>query len=190
MKTKLVIILYILTSTILSAQNQDNTLGPAESGNFDLKFGQFIMELPFGAKLYKTNNNNAQEFLTNLKSSFSGKSILIDFWAIWCPPCIEEMPYSKKLYTEAKGLPIVFVYLCTDLRTSLNDWITNISVLKQPGIHIYVDDSLEREIAQLFLKGGFPNYLLINAKGEYKPNAFTRLTGNMDIKRILELYNK
>ena len=190
MKTKLLPILYILTSSILSAQNHDNTLGLAESDNLDHKFGQFIMEMPFGAKLYKNNNTNAQEFLTNIKSSFKGKSILIDFWAIWCSPCIKEMAYSKKLQAEAKDLPIEFIYLCTDYRTSLNDWITKISMLKQPGIHIYIDDSLESEVAQSFSKGGFPNYLLINAKGEYKPKAIDRISGNTDIKAILECYNK
>jgi thiol-disulfide isomerase/thioredoxin len=190
MKTILPTILYILTSSILSAQNQDNTLGSSETGNFDPKFGHLIMEMPFGAKLYKTNNTNAQEFLANIKSSFKGKAILIDFWAIWCGPCIEEMQYSKKLYTEAKDLPIVFIYLCTDYNTSLNNWITKVSVLRQPGIHIFVDDSLESEVAQSFSKGGFPNYLFINAKGEYKPKAITRLSGNTDIKGTLELYNK
>ena len=190
MKTNILTILYILTSSILSAQNQDNTLGPVESGNPDPQFGQFIMEMPFGAKLYKADSTNAQEFLTNLKSYFKGKSILIDFWAIWCVPCIEEMPYSKKLYYEAKELPVEFIYLCTDYKTSLNNWITKISYLKQPGIHIFVNDKLEREVAQSFSKGGFPNYLFINAKGEYKPKAINRLSGNTDIKAILDFYNK
>jgi thiol-disulfide isomerase/thioredoxin len=190
MKTKLLTILYILTSSVLSAQNQDNTLGPAESGNLDPEFGQFIMEMPFGAKLYKTDSTNAQEFLTNLKSPFKGKSLLIDFCAIWCPPCIEEMAYCKKLCAEAKGLPIEFIYLWTDYNTSLNNWITKISYLKQPGIHIFVDDQLESEVAQSFSKGGFPNYLFINARGEYKPKAIDRLSLSTDIKAILDFNNK
>jgi thiol-disulfide isomerase/thioredoxin len=190
MKIKLITMIYILTAVVLSAQNHDSTLGPAESGNPDPEFGQFIMEMPFGAKLYKTSDTNAVEFLSKLKNSFKGKSIFIEFWATWCKPCMEEMPYSKKMYSEAKGLPVEFVYMCTDNRTNMNDWITKISMLKQPGIHLYVDDNLESKVAQPFLKGGFPNYLLINARGEYKPDAITRLSGKTDIKGILELINK
>ena len=190
MKTKVLAIVYILTSFVLSAQNQDNTLGPAESGNVNHKFGQFIMEFPFGAKLYKTDSTDGQEFLTNLKGPFKGKSILIDFCAIWCPPCLEELAYSKKLYTETEGLPIEFIYLWTDYNTSVNNLITKISYLRQPGIHILVDDHLESEVAQSFSKGGFPNYLFINAKGEYKPKAIERLSGNTDIKAIMDFYNK
>ena len=133
MKTKLLTILYILTSSVISAQNQDNTLGPAESGKFDPEFTQFIMEMPFGAMLYKTNDINVQEFLIHLKSPFKGKSILIDFCAIWCCPSIEELADSKKLSAEAKDLPIEFIYLWTDYNTNLNNWITKISYLKQPG---------------------------------------------------------
>jgi len=190
MKTKLLTILSILTSSILFAQVQDNTLGPSESVSSDTKFGQLIIEMPFGAKLYKANNTNAQEFLANIISSYKGKALLIDFWAIWCKPCIEEMPQSKRLYFEAKDLPIEFIYLCTSYKTSLDNWITKVSILRQPGIHIFVEDKLESEVADSFSKGGFPNYLFINAKGECKPEAITRLTSNTDIKRTLELYNK
>ncbi|WP_246008653.1 TlpA family protein disulfide reductase [Chryseobacterium lactis] len=31
-------------------------------------------------------------------SSLQGKLVLIDFWATWCAPCVEEQPELKKLY--------------------------------------------------------------------------------------------
>lgn len=33
-------------------------------------------------------------------SSQKGKVVLVDFWASWCAPCVEEQPELKKLYNQ------------------------------------------------------------------------------------------
>lgn len=36
-------------------------------------------------------------------SDYKGKTVFLNFWATWCPPCREEMPYINELYEEYKN---------------------------------------------------------------------------------------
>ena len=51
---------------------------------------------------------------TSLKE-FEGKTIFLNFWATWCPPCIAEMPNIQDLYEDMSSEEnIVFVMLSLD----------------------------------------------------------------------------
>jgi len=36
-------------------------------------------------------------------SDHRGHVVLVNIWATWCPPCVDEMPSMEKLYQELKG---------------------------------------------------------------------------------------
>jgi len=36
-------------------------------------------------------------------SDLKGKVVLVNIWATWCPPCVDEMPSMEKLYRKLKG---------------------------------------------------------------------------------------
>jgi thiol-disulfide isomerase/thioredoxin len=172
MKGKLLIITFFFTSSLLPAQVSDNTYDDSRSVASGKKYGELILELPIGAKLYKNHFIKAQELLDNIKTLCKGKAIFIDFWATWCSPCLEAMPNNRRLYQETKNLPVEFIYICTDYRSTIDDWITKISILKQPGIHIYVNDEIIRELWKLLpTNGGFPTYVFIDSKGVFRPGA-------------------
>jgi len=42
-------------------------------------------------------------------SDFAGKVVIVNFWATWCPPCLEEMPSMEKLLQKYKGEDFVLL---------------------------------------------------------------------------------
>ena len=49
-------------------------------------------------------------------SNYKGKIVLVDFWATWCGPCVEELPNVLKVYHQYhdKGLEVIGVSLDED----------------------------------------------------------------------------
>lgn len=40
---------------------------------------------------------------THRLSDYRGKWVLVNYWATWCPPCLEEVPDLVMLYDQHKG---------------------------------------------------------------------------------------
>jgi thiol-disulfide isomerase/thioredoxin len=49
-------------------------------------------------------------------SSYQGKWVLINYWATWCPPCLEEVPDLVALYDEHKGKDLVVIGVAVDYK--------------------------------------------------------------------------
>ncbi|MSP62393.1 MAG: TlpA family protein disulfide reductase [Myxococcales bacterium] len=47
-------------------------------------------------------------------SDYTGKVVLIDFWATWCVPCEAEIPHLQQLYDEHKEKGFVILGIAMD----------------------------------------------------------------------------
>jgi peroxiredoxin len=48
-----------------------------------------------------------------------GKTVLVNFWATWCPPCLQEMPAMERLYQRHKDRGLVLVAISLDADPAL-----------------------------------------------------------------------
>jgi thiol-disulfide isomerase/thioredoxin len=54
---------------------------------------------------------NAQDFEVkafdgrkfNVAAKYAGRPLVLNFWAVWCPPCVGEFPEFQKVYNKHKG---------------------------------------------------------------------------------------
>ena len=56
-------------------------------------------ELPDAPQFTLVDQNGVSHSL----SDYKGKTIFLNFWATWCPPCKAEMPEIQSLYEDWKG---------------------------------------------------------------------------------------
>lgn len=50
----------------------------------------------------------------HLMGEWKGKILIVNFWASWCPPCVEEMPEFVKLQQELGPKGVQFVGILVD----------------------------------------------------------------------------
>jgi len=47
-------------------------------------------------------------------AQWQGKTLVVNFWATWCPPCREEMPAFSRLQSKYSGKGVQFVGIALD----------------------------------------------------------------------------
>ena len=47
---------------------------------------------------------------THTLSSFEGEVVILDYWAAWCPFCVEEMPILQEIHEEYEDVVVIGVH--------------------------------------------------------------------------------
>lgn len=89
-----------------------------------------------------------------------GKVVLVNFWATFCPYCLEEMPHLQRIYTDLKYDDFVVIGVSSDDRHVLEGFLTKQS---QPWDNIFGNDAMRLGIK--FDVNTIPRAFLINREG-------------------------
>jgi thiol-disulfide isomerase/thioredoxin len=89
-----------------------------------------------------------------------GKTVLLDFWTTWCPPCLADAPSLEKLYTKygGKNLAIVSISMNED-RYVVEQFLKN-HARSFPTVL-----TTENELPRPYQIGEFPTYMVIAPDG-------------------------
>ena len=98
-------------------------------------------------------------------SDYSGKVVLLDFWASWCPPCREEMPQLIKFYRAHKDSNFQLIAINIDDK---KDNVTHFldKLFPEPSFPIVLDNN--QKIPPLFNIQAMPTTIFIDKKGKIR----------------------
>lgn len=128
-------------------------------------------ELKVYDNLYFFDQDNKQINLDR----YRGKLVLLNFWAIWCAPCKEEMPSLDKLKVNKKlnNIEIFPINIGNDSIEKSKEFFKDLNI---KNLKLYFDPKIN--LAKELSLRGVPTTVLINKNGE----EFARIIGIVDFE--------
>lgn len=101
-------------------------------------------------------------------SDYKGKTVFLNFWATWCPPCREEMPFINELYGEfgKNGQDVIILGMAGPGQGREGDVSYIRSFLEENGYEFPVLMDMDGSLFSAYGIRAFPTTYMITANGD------------------------
>jgi thiol-disulfide isomerase/thioredoxin len=109
-----------------------------------------------------------------IMQSLKGKPLLINFWATWCPPCVEELPLLERFYAQNKAKSMQIVGLAADKPEAVRTFLKKLPLTFPIGITNLSGIALSKSWGNL--AGGLPFSVMLGADGRVMQRKMGKLS--------------
>ena len=135
------------------------------------------------ARLWQTELTGLQGETVAL-AAFLGKPLILNFWATWCPPCVEELPLLSQFFTENVAKSWQVLGIAVDQKEPVKRFLAaspvsfGVALAGLPGL----------ELSRLLgnLGGGLPFTVVLGSDGRVAHRKMGRITPE-DLQSWLQL---
>ena len=141
---------------------------------------------------------NAQVKVLSLKelnqriSKGKDTTYVLNLWATWCAPCVEELPYFEQLHQANLNQPVKVILLSLDFKSNLKSTIIPFVWKHQLSAETYViEEPNQQTVTKLMHKdwtGVLPTTLFINTQKKIKV-LYEKPFTYQELKTSLALYH-
>jgi len=113
---------------------------------------------------------------------FRGKTVVLNFWATWCPPCVHEMPSLVKMQSDLKDRVVVLAVSVDEDERSYRTF------LKKNNVDVLTVRDPQQKSNELYGTFKFPETYIIDRQGVVQ----RKFIGPVDWTRpdVVEYLNK
>ena len=159
-KKALLFALLLMGATVAKAQ--------AEQKDFDDKYATELVKAGTAAPDFKMKTPDGKNFqFSKWTKANKGKTVVLDFWASWCPDCRKDAPEVVRLYEKYRQYGVEFIGISMD--TDVEAWKKAIEKysIKYPQVS-ELKKFKETDIAKAYGVKWIPSMVVVGPDGQVK----------------------